>query len=258
MKKNIITSLALITTTFMSSAAFANVHLDTDSCDIELNYDLTISPEHIRIIDQDETMVDIYKDKILFLRGEQIQLNQNQQVMITQYATHIRNAIPEVTEIAVEAISMAYEGINLALGNHADMSETQEKFSDLENKLKQKFESKDGHYSFKQGSFNTSIEDEAVDELVEDIVSDVVPQLVGGILSNIGIAMMSGESDLSELEDIGENIEKEMELRGESIEQRAEEFCLSLKKVDELEQALLASNSQFIYLDLLNLKQQSH
>lgn len=255
-----IRNISLVSAAVLSTPAFSNIHMDnvninTDQCDITLNYDLTISPDHILIIEDDETMIDIYNDKMLFIRGEKVELTSKQQAMVTNYAESIRNTVPEVSKIAVEAISIAYEGINAAFGEHIDTSSTREKFIELEQKISDKYGSHNGHYRFSQGNFNTNIEDDEVDQLVQDLMQDIVPQLIGGIMANVTKAMISGNSDFSEFENIGDKVELEIESRADELEQRAEAFCYSLKEVDELEQDLVASNNQFIYFDLLSFKQ---
>lgn len=255
-----IKNISLVTAAVLSTSAFSNVHMDnvninTDQCDITLNYDLTISPDHILIIEDDETMIDIYNDKMLFIRGEKIDLSPKQQTMVSNYAKRIRGTVPEVSKIAVEAIGIAYEGINAAFGDHMDTSSTKEKFEELEQKISEKYGSHQGHYSFSQGNFNTNIEDDEVDVLVQDLVQDLVPQLIGGIMANVSRAMMSGDADFSEFDNIGDKVDQEIEARAGELEQRAEAFCYSLKEVDELEEDLVASNTKFIYFDLLNFKQ---
>ncbi len=237
-----------------SSSAFAHVEISSDQCDIDLNYDLSISPQHIRIIENDETMIDIYKDEIVFIKGEQIELNNEQQKLVTQYATDIRKSVPEVAQIATEAVSIAYQGINAALGQHIDMAETKEKFAQLEQKIGEKFNTTDGHYTFSQGEFTSNVESQEVEVMVEEIVEDMVPQLIGSLMANIGTAMAKGEANFDDFDNIGENIEKEVEARADELEKKAEAFCARLKHVDEIEADLIASNTQFVYFDLLNVK----
>ncbi|NVK24842.1 MAG: DUF2884 family protein [Gammaproteobacteria bacterium] len=238
----------------VSLPASAHAEFSNDNCDIELNYDLTVSPDHIRIIENDQTLVDIYKDQKLFVKGEEIDLDYSQQSLVTEYSKSIRQSIPEAGELAIEAVTLAYEGIQVALGEHADLSGSREKFDQLEQKISDKFSDKNGHYSFRQGEFTFDGEDSEIDRMVEEIVEDMMPQLIGGILSNIGQAVANGDGDFSSIEQFGENVEREMELRAESIEKSAEEFCYSLKKVDDLENELVASNTKLIYMDLISVK----
>ena len=202
-------------------------------------------------------MIDIFKDTRLFVRGDQITLSPEQQELVTEYSKSIRRAVPQAGELAVQAVSLAYEGIQAALGDHVDLSNSREKFDRLEQRISEKFNNDSGHYSFRQGEFSFDNNNEEIDVMVEEIVEDMVPQLIGGLLSNIGQAMANGDDDFSSLENLGENIEQEIEGRAEEIEKSADEFCYSLKKVDDLETELVASNDNFSYFDVLTFKEKS-
>ena len=242
----------LVLAGLLSTSAMADVHLENEHCDVDLNYDLTISPQHVLIIDQDETLIDIYNDKTLFIKGEQISLNSNQQELITNYSTSLRQTIPQAGEIAIEAVNLAFEGIEAALGGHVDLSNSRAKFDEIEEKVSEKFNDQNGHYSFKQGEFTFDTDDEQLDNMIEESIEDIMPELIGGLISNIGQAISNGEG-LESLDNLGENIEREVEAKAEQIEAKAGEFCQSLVAINNIEQDLFESNNQFIYFDLLNV-----
>ncbi|GHB74661.1 hypothetical protein GCM10008107_25180 [Psychrosphaera saromensis] len=237
---------------FNSSAVMA--HDEENQCNLSLNNDLSVTPEHIRIIEDDETLVDIYQDNILFIKGEQMNLNDEQQKMIVEYSTSIRKALPEVTKIAVDAVGLAFEGLNIGLGELVDMDEHEEKFKQLQQKINDKYQDNEGSYSVTKGDFNIEIDDEEIDVLVEDLVEGIVPSLIGGLISGIGQAIASGNDIDIELDDIGEKVEREIEAKAELIEIRADAFCNQMKSLDKLEQKLINSNSDFKDLDLLEIE----
>lgn len=253
MKTNSLLKAGLFTTLLASSSAFAHVNISSEQCDIELNYDLSISPKHIRIIDKEQTMVDIYEDKMVFIKGEQVDLTANQQALVSDYANHIRQSMPEVALIATEAVNIAYQGISAAMGNMVDLSETKEKFDQLEQGINDKFNSRNGYYRFSQGTFKTNAENTEVKVMVEEVVKDMLPKLIGSLMVNIGSAMAGGETSFKDLENLGDRVEKEVEKRAEVLKQRAEAFCGRLKEVDKMEQALVAQNANFTYFNLLKV-----
>lgn len=253
MNKNNLFKASLLTTALVSSSAFAHVNISADQCDIELNYDLSISPQHIRIIENDQTMVDIYKDKVLFVKGDQIELTPEQQELVTSYAGHIRESVPEVAMIATEAVGVAYQGISAAMGSHVDLTGTQEKFAEIEKKITDKFNNDKGNYHFSHGNFQMNAESEEVEMMVEGIVKEMIPKLVGSIMMNIGSAMAGGEASIDDLENLGDRIEKEVEQRAQAIEEKADAFCRRLKQVEKMEKELVAQNKHFAYFDLLEI-----
>ena len=253
MNKRSLLNKTIIASTLLSTSAFAHVEFSNDQCDISLNYDLSVSPEHIRIIDNDQTMIDIYKDELLFVKGDQVNLSASEQKLVSDYAASIRQSVPEVAKIATEAVSIAYHGINTALGQHVDLAETESRFNELKNKIDEKFNSDNGHYSFRQGEFNTTADNQELEVMVEEIVEDMVPKLIGSLMMNIGSAMSSGETSFKDLENLGDRIEQEIEGKAEVLEQRAHAFCKKLKQVDKMEDQLVAANSKFTHFDLLKV-----
>lgn len=254
MKKNTIkNTLSLIAASFMlisCSSAFAHTNINNSQCNLTLNNDLSVSPEHLRIIEDDETIVDIYQDNILFINGEIVDLDSQEQKMIVQYATYIRNAVPEVTEIAVEAVSLAFEGLNNSLGEMVDIKQAEYKFDALKTKIKQKYQSRDGQYTIKKGELNSDIQDEEIESLIEDIIEDMVPNLVGGLLTTIGQAIADG----GDIEiDLDQDFEREIDQKAELIELKANAFCHKMKALDELEQTLESRDPIFEYLDLIDI-----
>lgn len=253
MNKNNLIKASLLATAFISSSAFAHINISTDQCDIELNYDLSISPQHIRIIENDETMIDIYNDEILFVKGDQIDLTPTQQTLVSKYADNIRQSVPEVAQIATEAVGIAYQGINAAMGDRVDLTDTKEKFDEIEQRINAKFNNDNGHYRFNQGNFSTDSDNREIEVMVEDMVEEMIPKLVGSLMMNIGSAMAGGETSFSDLENLGDRIEAEVEERAQVLEKKAEAFCGRLKEVDEMERELVAQNSNFAYFDLLKV-----
>ena len=239
---------------FVFNSATVIAHEEDNHCDVSLNNDLSVTPEHIRILEDDETLVDIYQDKMLFIKGEQIQLNDKQQKIIIEYSTSIRSALPEVTQIAVDAVGLAFEGVNIALGDLVDMDDHEDKFKLLQQKINDKYQDSEGSYSITKGDVNIQIDDEEVDVLVEDLVEDMLPSLIGGLISGIGQAIASGEDIDIELDNIGEKVEREIEAKAELIEVRADAFCNKMKDFDKLEQKLIDSSSDFEDLDLLEIE----
>eukprot|EP00998_Keelungia_sp_KM082_P013169 NODE_9630_length_511_cov_0.960938_g9607_i0.p1 GENE.NODE_9630_length_511_cov_0.960938_g9607_i0~~NODE_9630_length_511_cov_0.960938_g9607_i0.p1 ORF type:complete len:138 (-),score=9.78 NODE_9630_length_511_cov_0.960938_g9607_i0:46-459(-) len=134
-----------------------------------------------------------------------------------------------------------------------DLSETKEKFAQLEQGINDKFNNGNGYYRFSQGTFNTNAENSEVKVMVEEVVKDMVPKLIGSLMVNIGSAMAGGETSFKDLENLGDRVEKEVEQRAEVLKQRAEAFCGRLKEVDKMEQALVAQNANFTYFNLLKV-----
>lgn len=254
MQLKTLTNLMVLASLFSSAGVLAHgVEFDRQ-CDLELNNELNITPKHILIKESDVTLVDIYNDEIIFVNGDEVTLDNEQQKLVTEYSLALRAAVPQVAEIAVDAVEVAFEGINAGLGNMVDLDNTRDKFEEIKSRINERYNENDGHYSFSEGNFSTNIEDEQIDDAVKDVIKDVAPQLIGKVLANIGNAMAEGNMDFSELDGLDARIENEIDDRTQELEQKAAVFCDNLKRVDKIEDTLMASNLKFIHLDLINLK----
>lgn len=242
--------LATASILFAANSTFAH----DNNCDMELNNTLTVTPQHVLIKKDDETVIDIYQDKMLFVRGDLVSLSSEQQEMVAEYSSSIRQAVPEVMDIAIDAVEIAFDGINAAFGDFADLSTTKEKFEEIKERIGDKYQADNGHYTFHDGEFNINVDDPEIDQAVEDIMEDVMPQVVGSLLSNLGEAISSGDSDFSKFDNMEERIEAEIDERSKAIEVKADAFCKKLKEMDKLEERLVASNDKLADLDLLNIK----
>jgi len=225
------------------------------SCELKLNNELNITPQHVLIKEGDETLVDIYNDKVVFLRGNQINLTSEQQSLITQYSLALRDAVPQVAEIALEAVDVAFSGINAGLGNMVDLDDTREQFDEIKQRISTKYQQGTGYYSFSEGNFSSEIDDAGIDQAIEELTEELVPRVIGNILASIGTSLARGDTDFSQFDNIDERIEAEIDGRTEQLEKKAEAFCIKLKEADDIEESLIASNLKFMSLDLLNIKQ---
>lgn len=252
MKQSMIAVLLATGLTFSAQSTAHNINVDSE-CNISLNNELSISPQHIRIIENDETLVDIYKDQMVFIKGEQVTLDAEQQKLVAQYSQGIREAIPDGAELAINAVNIAYDAIQAAFAPHVNLEQSREKFEQVQKRIRDKFSQQQGYYSFTEGDFNMTIDDEEVDVMVEELIEDMMPNLIGGIFSKIGSAIANGDQDV-DFDNFGNQIEKEIESRAEEIEQQAHQLCKNLETVNDIEDALFASNSKFIHLDLLKVE----
>jgi hypothetical protein len=174
--------------------------------------------------------------------------------MLTEYSSFIRSALPEVTKIAVDAVGLAFEGLNTALSGIVDINDNKQQFEQLQQKINDKYQGDKGHYSITKGEFNLEIDDKNIDVLIEDIVEDMIPNLVGALLTKVGQAIAAGEDIDIEIDGLSDRIEQEIEAKVTLIEVRTDAFCQKMKKLDKLEQNLIDSDPKFGPFDLLKIQ----
>lgn len=256
MKFNLLASAALLAS--YSSLAHPLLHGDdTDlnvQCDVEFNKQVNVSPKHVIVIKNDQTEFDIYQDKIIFYKGNQIDLSETEQQLITKFSKQTRAIGPRVTEIALEAIDLTIDALKTGFSDFDNDDELDATLSDLRIELMQKLNTDKYNYTYSTGEFDFDIVDSEFDQTIEDAVEKIVPVIMGSVFQAIGKAMVDGESDLDKLENIGEEIELAVEQRSQDIEIKAEQLCLDLKELDLIERKLAQSNPQLAELDIIKLK----
>lgn len=248
-------SIALIISSLLTTNAVVarETNISMDNCSIKLNHDLSISEQHIRVLDNDQTIIDIYNDELVFYRGEKIDLNSKQQRLISDYSYNLRNSTDEFLSITADALDLASEGVNMAfskLGNRdIDIG-----IKDLKDDILDKYVKNNGELLLTKGNVSISSDDgQAYEKAIEEAVEDAIPSIIGAVLYNVGAAMMTGDTEFEELENLGEEIEQQIEHKAQKLEQRADYLCEQLKQVDAIEQELVRSDKRFEYLDVINL-----
>jgi len=256
-------SSILLTGLFFSSSVVTASEYDID-CNLSIKNDLSLTPEYIRILKRDETLVEIYQDKSLFIKGEGMSLSNEQQRMLIEYSTSIRNVIPEQVEMSIESVGLMRETFKAEFGPLINMEETDKKFTEVQQKIRNESTEKINSYFIEKGEFSVTWGDESADagsigDFIGGIVEDMLPSLMSSFSeSTIDNTNIDMENDLSGLlgdfDDIGSKAEQELEEKSKLVEMRFEAFCKKMEQVDQLEQKLIASNSDFADLDLLEIE----
>jgi len=246
---------------FVSKALYAH-----DSCDVDLDAGLTINESSIEFFDPDNNQHVLYsidKNYQLTVRGDNVALNDEQQVLVEQYSTRIRAMVPQVRNVAIEGVDLALEGVNLAFnellgeGNDVGANLTQE-LSSIKEEVAERFTIEHGFTLGENGLENDELLGEKFEQRIESAVEKAVMGSMGSLLVALGQEMMfsGGDNDAFEtrMESFGENIEHEMELRVGKIEREAERLCLAVVEIDQLEEKLKSSISPLADINVITAK----
>ena len=216
-------------------------------CDVNFNYGVVIDPSHLRIIEHGQTLVQINGDSQLFIRGKEIQLTKEQKEILSQYSAGIRNQIPKIVAIAIESVEQGLKTVNKIIGgltgeNSASHQKIQEKFTELQQRLRLRFNQSDQNFYIAPQDFDDF--DEIIAGDLEQEIKKIVNQSIGTILLAVGEAMTtSKESDIEErvetmterIDTIGNNIELNIEQPINNLQGKAAQFCQNLKSLDQIE-----------------------
>lgn len=231
-----------------STSAFAHdTNFSSESCDVDLNAGLRINQNLIEFTKNDKALYQIIDNEVLVVNGQEVSLDSDQQQLITGYSSHIREIVPEVKELAVDAIDLAVDGVNLAfnelLGEGNDLGEElTTQLHAIRHEVDTRFGGDKEFYIDENGKFEDDFFGEEFEQRIESVVEETIQNSIGSLLIAVGQEMLFSGGDIdsfeTRMEDFGQQIEHEMESRGEELEERGEALCKSVLKIDKLEEQL--------------------
>ncbi len=254
----------LLATAILLSTTSAFAHdssISSDSCDVDLNAGLRINKTLVEFSRDNKPLYQIFDNKRLVINGQEIGLDSAQQALVTQYSTNIRAVLPEVKEIAGDAINLAIEGVNLAfnelLGEGNDLGqELTTQLNVIRNDIDQRFSADKEFYIDEHGDLSDDFFGDEFEERIENVVEETVKNSMGSLLIAVGQEMLFSGGDMdafeTRMENFGEQIEHEMEARGEQLEKRGEALCYSVYQIDQLEQQMAEQISEMASFDVIS------
>lgn len=233
-----------------------------NSCDVNLNAAITVNKTKLEFFEsknKPNTFYTIDNKHNLMVRGKTVSLNNEQQALVEQYASSIRTVVPQARQVAIDGVDLAIEGVNLAFNellgpeNIAGADLTKE-LSLLKQELAERFTIEHGFTLGENGLDDSELLGDDFEQRIEAAVQKSVVNSMGMLLMGIGQQMFSGGDTgnfETRMEKFGENIEREMELRAEKIENKANSLCTSLVNIDQLEERLKASVSSLANFNVI-------
>lgn len=259
--KTLIASAILLS----GSAVAHDVHFNTNSCDVDLNAGISIKKNTITFTKHNKPLYQIIDNQSLVVDGNTVALNAEQAELVYNYSTKIRAVPKEVKHIAIEAIDLAAEGINLAfveiLGDGNQVS------ADLTSKLSEIREDVDNQFDVNEfsidehGNLQDNFFTEQFEQKISDMVEDTVKNSMGTLLIAVGQEMLfSGDTEAFEakMEDFSSRIEAQMEQRGELLEAKGERLCHSVYQIDELEEQIKSVIDEMPNVDVIVVETSSN
>lgn len=238
-----------------------------NQCNIDFNYGVIIDEQRIRILEKEQTLIQINKQEQVFVGGREITLNQSEKSLIREYSLSIREQVPQIVSIALESVNLGLKAVNRVIAsltgeNSAIQQKLQGKFEELEWRLKARFNHSNNSYYIAPQDFADF--DDILEGTFENEIKEIVSKSIGTLLIAVGEAVANKNSEDETLNNTEKRIstfDERMQLMGEEIEleispqalllkNRAESFCNALRKLDQLEQQI---NQKIPELQQLNL-----
>ena len=244
----------------MSSSAMAH------QCDINVDGHLQLENSVLTITTEQKDKITIDENKSLFVNGQSIYLDAEQQQWVDDYYDGINNAVPQVADIAVEGISLASEAISHVFGellghNNSAVDDLTAKLDEMNQQIQYNFYANDGSIRLDSNEFeNGNFFGEQWENEFEEAVEELVFSSMGRLMIAIGSEMVMSGGDMSSFEERMENfaadIEEKVEFRGEELERKADQLCAQLVNVDVAENALQSSVDELHALNILKVNDQ--
>lgn len=241
-----------------------------EQCSVNFNYGIIIDPNHIRILHNDKTYVQINNNNQLFVNGNEITLNDEQLLKISHYSMGIRKQIPEMVSIAIEGVDIGLKAVNKVIGgltgeNSESHQKIQERFEEIKWRIRKRFNHSDNNYYLAPQDLDNF--DELFTGEFEQEIEEIVSESIGTILMVVGGAMLNSENENSELqgekrvvnfddriESMTNGLKLEIGSNARTLENKAEIFCLSLVALNEIEDDLQISIEQLHDYNLIEAK----
>jgi hypothetical protein len=244
-----ILSLVVALSIFSSANLYAH-----DSCNVELNAGLLLNENTLEFFnvvqgfeDNKQNLYKIENDHSLIIQGHDIDLNNQQQILVTQYAISIRAIISQVKSVATEGIDLALDGVSLVFnellgeGNSIGTELTQELLM-LRDEVATYFTKEN---SITIGENSEEVLGKKIEQRIESIIEKAIINSMGSLLIAMSQEILLSGEDGNTLDTrmnaFGKNIANEMELRADKIEGKADALCLAITNIDILEEQLKLS-----------------
>lgn len=232
------------------SPIFGETYAHADfTCDIDFAYGIAVNGEQIRVLDKSRTKLQINGNDQLFIEGRLQALDKQQQKWLEEYAEGLHYVVPKMIVLATEGVDLAADTVeHVYLGLVGNDHESYERLTSsmkrVKSKVRDKFRHASNHYFIGPGSLESV--DEFVDAEIEAQLGESISTSIGGILSAIsGISSENGEISEERVAELtrqlgmmGEQIERDVGPRANSLRNKARWFCNKLRRLDKAEENL--------------------
>jgi len=234
-----------------SSASYAHDNaFSSDSCNVDLHGGININAKEITFSKDKSPLYTIANNEILRINGEEVPLSASQQSLLTEYSNSIRTVVPEVKSIALDAIDLAIDGVNLAFnellgeGNNVS-SELTTQLTTIRAEVDREFGQHKEFYIDEEGFSGKDFFGDDFEQRIETAVESTIKNSLGSLMIALGQEMLFSGGDMdafeSKMTNFAEQIEHEMETRAAGLEKRGDALCQAIIAIDEMEAQLQAS-----------------
>ncbi|TRY30743.1 DUF2884 family protein [Aliiglaciecola sp. M165] len=219
------------------------------NCNVDLKYGLVVNDRQIRVIDESRTLYQINGYEQLIVLGNVVELNKQQARDLKDISKGIHYVVPKMiilategVELAVETVEHVYQG--LVGTDHQSYEKVQSSLQRVQRRIREKFVHANENFYIGPGRLENV--NDLVDREIEEQIEQAINTSVGGVLSAIGGLTDGGSEeteqkieDLSQrLEIMGQEYERQVGTKAESLRKKARWFCNKMHHLDKIEEKL--------------------
>lgn len=245
------------------SAISLSAHADL-KCEVDLNYGMVVTDKSIRVIDESRTLYQINYDHQLIVAGNWIELNETQTEKLKELADGIHYSVPKMIILATEGVDLAIETVEhvyvgLVGTDHKSFDKLTSALDRVKDKVKKKFIHSHGNYYIGPGSLENV--DDLVDQELEAQIEEAINTSLGGVLSAIGGLTPGNDEQMEQrmeelsqrLESMGNEIERTVGPKADSLRKKAQWFCNKMGYLDRVENELRNEITQLKDIDVIRV-----
>ena len=238
-------------------------------CSVNLNYGVIIDPNHVRIIDQGKTIIQINGTHQLFIEGREILLDNKQQDLISDFSNGIRTQIPAIVSIAIEGVDIGLKAINKVIGgltgeNSVSQQKIQTKFDEIKWRIRNRFNHSANNYYLAPQDFDDF--DSIITGEFKSEIEEIIADSIGTILLAVGEVIITDKDNENphnterristsdqRMETMGKDLELEISASAKILEKKAKQFCLQMSKLNKIETSMQAKIAHLKNFNLIKL-----
>lgn len=217
------------------------------SCNMAFRFGVLISPEHIRIMQNNRTYVQINHNQQLFVKGEWLSLDTEEQQLLQQYAEGLRKFVPEIVSLAVDGVEVGLSSIEAMLagvGSQSQQAEWRALIRETTFQFLSRFVRTGDHFY---------LAPQSLDELDNFLNRELKPQLttlarhsVGAVWGALRDALRQSDNNFERAEaqdwqsvnQLMEKITLGMDEKMVELEAKSALFCQRMRELDHIETKL--------------------
>ncbi len=211
----------------IAQAADINIH---SHCDYELDHEITLSGDRVRIEADGRTWDFI--DGGIRRNGKALTLSDAQRALATEYHDGMQAVVPAITDLALRAAQLGIEAVALVTaglsGDDSVIDRIVERSEALMLRLHQEFDGR-------RLPAGRALRSQAIDDDFSAFAEDMALSMVGSVASFVGQAIFNPKAIEARGEYLERLVERRVEQRAAPLESDAEKVCRQLRELDEIE-----------------------